>query len=195
MSISSCIDELGGLQDSVMGTLLVGDLNVHHKSWLKYSSSSSAEGEALRAAASDMGLKQKVKKPTREKYLLDLVLTDIAGVTANVLPKIADHNVVEVIAPLLVPASTSVQREVWLFRSADWDRLDSLLKEVDWTCLNDSTSEGAATMMTRVVLDLAAICIKKKVITEVKSTHPWLNDRVTSGRCKEAGARNDFRKR
>lgn len=45
--------------------------------------------------------------------MLDLALSDIAGVRAKVLPKIADHAVVEVTAPLPVPKSRAIEREVW----------------------------------------------------------------------------------
>ena len=131
VSISSCVTEHNEIHPEALGTILLGDLNVHHKSWLNFSSGSSPVGEALRVAAAEMGLEQKVKKPTRGEYLLDLALTDVQGVKAEVLPGIADHCIVEVVAPLPMLEQRVVSREVWLFKNADWQRLNELLYEID----------------------------------------------------------------
>ena len=40
------------------------------------------------------GLKQIVREPTRDKYLLDLVITDVPGATTSVGGKVRDHNFV-----------------------------------------------------------------------------------------------------
>ena len=61
-SISSFVEEHSKLSDVTMGVLLLGDINVHHKSWLKHSTGTAPEGETMRAAAADMGFKQRVKK-------------------------------------------------------------------------------------------------------------------------------------
>ena len=89
-SIHSCSAEHRLLREGVMGTLLLGDLNVHHESWLKFSSKTQAEAETLRQVTAEIGLTQRVKKPTRGKYLLDLALSDMDGIQVDVLPKIAD---------------------------------------------------------------------------------------------------------
>ncbi len=56
-TISSCGDEYDKLVEGAMGTILVGDMNVHHKAWWMHFSSTTAEGEALRAVTADMGLR------------------------------------------------------------------------------------------------------------------------------------------
>ena len=112
--------------------MLVGDLNVHHVDWLNHSSSTSACGKRLRLAAAAIGLNQLVRKPTRGKYLLDLALTDISGTSATVLPKLADHSVVQVVTTLPVPEVEEIEGKVWKFATADWDRLGALLQDEDW---------------------------------------------------------------
>ena len=89
-----------------IGTLIVGDLNVHHTHWLKFSSHVSVEGTRLLRFCRENGFRQVVKAPTHEAgHLLDLGLTDMAEVeTARVLPKIADHNIVRFVLNLGVPA-------------------------------------------------------------------------------------------
>ena len=88
-SIESLEDEWAEVANDAIGTILVGDLNIHHKKWLKYSNRNSAEGELLYKFCSDHGMQQVVWKATRGDYLLDLVITDIDDVKTNVLPKIA----------------------------------------------------------------------------------------------------------
>ena len=46
-SIRRFKDELEELSSLAVGTLVIGDLNIHHKKWLKYSARNSAEGEEL----------------------------------------------------------------------------------------------------------------------------------------------------
>ena len=78
-----------------IGSIIIGDMNVHHKTWLKYSNGTIPEGRALFDVCCRYGLHQCVQSPTRYSYLLDLVLIDVdALLKTKVLPKVADHNVV-----------------------------------------------------------------------------------------------------
>ena len=73
--------EYVSLRDEAVGAIIIGDINVHCASWLKYSSQGNTpEGELLRETCNFLGIKQIVKEPTREKNLLDLIPTDICGV-------------------------------------------------------------------------------------------------------------------
>ena len=74
-SVNSLEKEWAELDDSAVGALLVGDLNVHNEAWLKYSTGTTPEGRALQHFCAEHGLEEKVKKPTRGENLLDLVLT------------------------------------------------------------------------------------------------------------------------
>ena len=114
-----------------LGVILVGDMNVHERSWLKYSNGISAEGRKLHEVSADLGLRQLVHAPTRGDYLLDLVLSNLEDVTCTVTPKIADHNGVVVKLKLSVPTSCSVKRTVWSFNKADWEQLFSALENKD----------------------------------------------------------------
>ena len=59
----------------------------------------------LRSFCVEAGMQQMVREATREQYLLDLVLTDVDGLRVQVLPKIADHSVVQAQATLVVPTT------------------------------------------------------------------------------------------
>ena len=54
-TVTSLRDELEQHRPSALGTLLVGDMNVHHTRWLG-SSCTTPAGEALRGIASDYGM-------------------------------------------------------------------------------------------------------------------------------------------
>ena len=91
-SIESLAKEWKEQESRHIGTIILGDMNVHHQPWLQFSNGSSPEGQALFKFCVERGFIQRVHEPTRNKYLLDLVLTDLDDiVTAKVLPRISDH--------------------------------------------------------------------------------------------------------
>ena len=160
-----------------MGTLLVGHLNVHHHGWLKYSRETSARGKKLRLAASDLGLQQ-IVKATRKKYLLDLALTNVEGAKAEVLPKIADHAIVQISLKWAIPETATVEREAWQLRSADWVKLYADLSQFDWSFVERVHPNEEAARVTDAMLQFAKQSIQKKMLKENKSTHAWLNEAV-----------------
>ena len=112
-TVETLSKEWNELRHKALGTILVGDMNVHHKPWLRHSSRNSAEGAALFNFCQEAGFKQRVKEPTREKHLLDLVLTDLEKVSCIVLPKIADHCLVLATLKISLPQAETVQRQAW----------------------------------------------------------------------------------
>ena len=119
-SIKACEDEWRRLSTEYVATILVGDLNVHHSRWLRYSSGVSVEGTALYRFCTANGLKQWVKRPTRDDYLLDLVVSDLPARKVEVLPGISDHNMVRAHFEIGIPESTLVSRTVFDYGKADW---------------------------------------------------------------------------
>ena len=79
------------LSGEVVYSIIMGDMNVHSIRWLVHSARESAEGNLLREVSEEIGLQQKMTEPTRQQYLLDLVLTDAQDVTVSTTPYIADH--------------------------------------------------------------------------------------------------------
>ena len=50
--------------NAALGTVIVGDINVHHIGWLRYSARNSCEGAALHTFCDAYGLRQLVREPT-----------------------------------------------------------------------------------------------------------------------------------
>ena len=77
------------------------------------------------------GFKQRVKAPTRDDHLLDLVLSDIEPTRVSVLNKISDHNIVLAVFDFGVPDVVSVCRTVFDYKKANWSGISSDLCALD----------------------------------------------------------------
>ena len=110
----------------------MGDLNIHHKRWLQFSREDSSIGTEMKNYCDFHGMRQLVRKPTRNEYLLDLVLSNIQGISVKVMPYIADHKSLLCRLPFREILENSVVREVWDFNSAEWKELRLALDAFDW---------------------------------------------------------------
>ena len=73
--IESFEDELSRLSIDTIGALVIGDMNILQKSWLKYSPADTVDGANLHRICKEHNLKQLVLGPTRGANLLDLALS------------------------------------------------------------------------------------------------------------------------
>ena len=95
LSIHSLEDELRLHGNGCMGTIVIGDMNVHEKEWLMFSASSSPEGRLLRSICGKHNLVECVRAPTRGRNLLDLFLTDLPhSMSTEVHAGVSDHSMV-----------------------------------------------------------------------------------------------------
>ena len=145
--------ELKRLRDQGVGTAIIGDLNVHNRRWLRYSSGNSPEGKLLYEITADEGLRQIVKEPTRNDYLLDLVITDIPNTVAKVGGQIRDHRYVMTELRCTIPETKSIKRKVWNFSKADWILLQDSLGEEDWEFLRKDHPDLGARKLTSKILE------------------------------------------
>ena len=140
-SLRQELDDVASIAESV---ILTGDLNVHHKSWLRFSSRDSSRGKLLKEVCSSYGLVQLVDQSTRGEYLLDLVLCDSpATVQVQVRSKIADHNCILVKVPDVVETRTFEPRVVWKLDDANWGAIETHLRDFDWRVLREGTVDDA----------------------------------------------------
>ena len=122
-SISVFDAELKKFDEDFIGRIIVGDMNVHNKDWLQFSSGISPEGLKLENVCAAHGLKQFVKEATRGEYLLDLVLSDLgsclqSSVHNGILEK--DHRCVLCQVNISISASHAPSRTIFDFGKAKW---------------------------------------------------------------------------
>ena len=173
---------------AAVGTLVVGDLNVHSQRWLTHSAKpTTPEGRTLCTFCDTHGFEERVRQPTRGKYLLDLVLTDLQHeVECEVHARLADHSVVLVKVLTPVPRDVTVVREAWLFEKGDWKGLNKEFKTTDWNqvlfaegdAAGPFTAEHADKAAERLTDHLLStlrrfVPLEKKQVK--KSTHPWMD--------------------
>ena len=179
--ISSFREEYAQHAHEFQSIIVAGDLNIHHRSWLLFSNGNTAEGEFMKSMCDDLNLRQVVRAPTRNEYLLDLCLTDIDGVKVSVESSISDHNALMIRVPLQVEKHVAISRNVWHYRGATWHALKQELSQWSWQPLNYGSVDNAADMFIEVLSTLVSKHVPHKVVTIKKSTCPWL-----TSRCREA---------
>ena len=192
-SVETLEEEWLRLSEGAVGTLLVGDLNVHHLRWLTHSSTATPTtpaGKELCSFCAAHGLKERVGALTRGEHLLDLVLTDFPeAVHCTVQPMLADHSLVLARVLLEVPKEVTVERERWLFDKANWKALKAELTETSWNRIffhkadglkpEECTAEAtdlAVERFTEYLLKTARKHVPVTTWKEKKSSHPWLDD-------------------
>ena len=166
--------------------VVAGDLNLHHKRWLKYSNDNSSQGEMMQNICLDFDLHEIIRKPTRGEYLLDLMLTNAAGCTSEVGPKLSDHHCIIGSIPLPVPQEQILQRHLWHFQGASWQNMICELKNVRWECLKKFPVSEAVNYFSEVIWQTCVKYIPFKIESVTKRSHPWLNQRCKKCNYQEA---------
>ena len=181
-SIESLEHEIREHGRDTMGTILVGDMNVHEASWLKFSDGTSPEGRALRDVACCHGWDERVRKPTRGGNLLDLVLTDLgSAVTTRLAAGISDHQVVLGFVDVGVSSQETVSREVFDFGQASWAAIRKRFRDHGWDdAFADSNADDMAKVFEETIRQTLRELVPTKTISNTSSSHPWLNDRCRS---------------
>ena len=177
-SIASFEPECVKHADVALKRVVVGDLNLHHRAWLHYSNGDTPLGREFHGVTSRLGLCQIVRGPTRNEYLLDLILTDCSDAKAEVCAKITDHSLVLTTLRTSVPHSKEHERIVWQFNKADWEGLDAAVKAVPWSRIMSMTPDEGAEFLTDTTLAKVKEYIPTRRITERASSHPWLTINV-----------------
>ena len=176
-SIHGCETEWKKFSESHVASVLVGDVNVHHKHWLRFSSSTSVEGTALFRFCSSNGLTQCVKQPTRDEHLLDLIIADVLPHRVAILPSISDHKLVLADFCFGVTESEHVARTVFDYAKADWVAIRKCFHEFDWRSMDNIDVNDAERFLHRNIFAILERYVPQKQIFDRKTAHPWINDR------------------
>ena len=74
---------------------------------------------------------QLVREPTRNEYLLELLISDVPKVSASFLHSTAGHKAVLIKIPLPKNVEARVSRTVWCLQKTDWKKLEVELTDFD----------------------------------------------------------------
>eukprot|EP00959_Pyramimonas_sp_CCMP1952_P197441 4129141-Pyramimonas_sp.AAC.1 len=64
-SIESLSEEWNSLAGQCIGSIITGDMNIHHRHWLRFSSHVPPEGTALKNWCMERGFRECIRAPTR----------------------------------------------------------------------------------------------------------------------------------
>ena len=133
--------------------LIVGDLNIHQISWLRFSNGDTPRGRMLKNLCDEYGFQQFVSQPTRGEYLLDLVLAAGIQPKTKICGQISDHacNLVEV--PDAMETRRMPSRYVWKFRDANWQDIKHALSNQDWRTLMRGSIDDAIAFLNKCLND------------------------------------------
>ena len=164
--IQSLDEELSLYGSGCINSIVIGDMNVHEKDWLKYSSSSSPEGRLLRTICGKHSLVECVRAPTRGPNLLDLFLTDSPlTTTVKVHAGVSDHSMVYARMNFDVAGTRIQPRECFIYKDARWKAMNAALAQVDWeSILGDENPDNVAQNFVQYVLKVAKEYIPHKIV-------------------------------
>ena len=124
-------------------------------------------------------------EPTRNEYLLDLCLSNVAGCSASVQPSIADHKGILASFKARKVETQEVAREIWVYKAAQWNSLQTKLANYDWRCLERGDAVEAVNLFLHIMWWCLVQCIQQKRIHETKRSHPWINARCEQAICSQ----------
>ena len=161
-----------------VGAIVIGDLNIHHRSWLTYSSNNTSDGRLMQGVAAELNLSQCVRGPTHVKgHQLDLVLTDLQAMCkTEVHAPIADHHLVESIFDVTTMSSYTVERDVWYWDTADWVGLKQSLIDFDFESIFERGTDDMVLFFVNTIQRLARQHVRHSTKTFTSKSHPWLTE-------------------
>ena len=132
----------------------------------------------------DHGLEQMVHFPTREKNILDLILTTLPGQFQDVHSpdKLSDHDIVSGTLKIFIPPIKKPRRKVYLYQKGDYEsmRKDTLefAQEKYFSGHSDTRSvQENFDLITSFIQDSADKHISSKTSRSVSSI-PWITSAI-----------------
>ena len=149
-------NELDKHGDNMIGTVLIGDMNIHHNKWLRFSNNNTPVGDRLLQLSLSHNLHEYVRNPPRGDYLLDLAPCSVlCAVKTKMMLNIVDHNAVMITLNIPQIQKVRAPRMVWDYRNADWNKLQADLGAVDWKVMKTMSAFAAAPFLASKILSLA----------------------------------------
>ncbi len=158
--------------------ILVGDINEDQLN---------DQNRKLRNIMNLNSLRNVITSPTRvtdtTSTLIDPILVDqdqpiLKSDVLPIPPDISDHKATLVILPHELSSSSSYTRNVWNYKRADFDKLNELIINTDWSILNTGSVDEATQQFTTKFVELSKQCIPLKEVTIRPNDKPWYNSEI-----------------
>ena len=158
--------------------MIVGDFNFPDINWANYSSSK--KGELFKNTCLDLYLNQLVMNNTRNKNILDLILTNcsiISEVCISAPLGSSDHSSID-FKVTWNSANLGHSKSRYSFNRANYDAIRAKLSNFNWSdLLRDLSTEDSWKVFTTILSD----CIEKHVplISKSRKKQPlWFNNQI-----------------
>lgn len=155
-SLSWSIEKVGEITDNI---IIIGDLNVDLLSI--------PQTHVIHDIMSNGNLVNNINEPTRvtntSSTLIDLVLsTPIVKVhesgVLNVDSSVSDHKAIYISLSIDIELNRAYERNIWVYKDADFEKLNSLIYNCDWDSIINSAPNIDAAVAHSVYFNIYVIC-------------------------------------
>ena len=124
-----------------------------------------------------------VSDPTRINALLDPIiinddLTFLDAGTIKVPAHISDHSATFITLPFQYEPKSPYTRTVWSYNQADFNALNTTIRNFDWSCLLHGSVHEASNLFNDIFLEMVKTCIPSKKVTVRPDDKPWYNSEI-----------------
>jgi hypothetical protein len=91
---------------------------------------------------------------------------------------ISDHFATFLIVNCKSDHSTPFKRKVWNYKTANFNELNMLIENHDWSFLNNVSVNEACNRFIKVYIELAQTCIPTRLVTIRPNDRPWYNSEL-----------------
>ena len=142
-----------------------------------------SEGQMLLDIMDDHGLKQMIPFPTRDKNILDLILTSLPGEFQAIHSpgKLSDHDIVSGFLKIYIPHIKKPRRKVYSYQKGDFETMrKDALRFANEKYLNGHSDARSVqenfNLITSFIHDSADKHIPSKLVS--LSTIPWITPEI-----------------
>ena len=128
-------------------------------------------------------MKNVINEPTRQQAILDpIIITEdlpfLDAGTIGVPNNISDHKATYLNLPFHYSTNYSYNRQVWLYKKANFALLKENISNYNWDCLREGTLDEACDKFNNVFLNFARSCIPSKNVLIRPDDKPWYDSEI-----------------
>ena len=128
-----------------------------------------------------------ILQPTRitdhSSTLIDVILvTDsMTSLNADIIDidnDVSDHKAISTYLKFHENPQSCTKRTVWNYNKGDYERLNKMIDDEDWTYINEMTVDESCSCFTELIISFMKICIPSKEVTIRPNDKPWYDSEI-----------------